>query len=155
MIQTINIKWQRLVDDDGQTCPRCSATREAVQEAARSLGLSLFPLRIGVRLREETLYPTEFITDPSQSNRIWIEDRPLEDWLGAQTGQSACCDACGDAECRTMEIDGQTYEAIPAEMIVRAGLVAASEMMGKQAPGACCSTAPAAGSSDSQSGKCC
>jgi hypothetical protein len=155
LIRAINIKWQRLLDDQGQTCPRCRATGEVVQEAVRSLSLSLFPLRIGVRLQEEILDTTEFAADPSQSNRIWIEDRPIEDWLGAQTGQSACCDACGDAECRTMEIDGQTYEAIPSEMIIRAGLMAASGLMGERVQQSCCCTPTTNESLASNPSKCC
>ena len=50
MIQTINIKWQRLVDDDGQTCPRCSVTGEAVQEAVRACVLTLAPDGTGLIL---------------------------------------------------------------------------------------------------------
>lgn len=50
--------------------------------------------------------------------------------MNARTGQSQCCDVCGDEECRTVEIDGETLEAIPAELIVKAGLIAAAEIIG-------------------------
>lgn len=70
----------------------------------------------------------EFRADPGESNRIWIAGRPLEEWLGASTGSSPCCDQCGDDPCRTVEVDGVTLEAIPAEVIVRAGLMAAADL---------------------------
>ena len=39
-----------------------------------------------------------------------------------------CCDACGDAECRTLEIDGTSHEVVPEALLVRAGLIAASQL---------------------------
>lgn len=62
-----------------------------------------------------------------QSNKILIGVMTLEELLGATTGQSKCCEACGDAECRTIEFGGQSHEAIPADLIVKAGRVAASQ----------------------------
>ena len=69
-----------------------------------------------------------FLQQPDQSNRIWVGGRPLEDWLGARSGSSQCCDACGDAECRTLEIDGTSHEVVPEALLVRAGLSAASQL---------------------------
>ncbi len=36
---------------------------------------------------------------------------------------------CGDHECRTVEVGGETYEAIPEQLLVRAGLIAATSML--------------------------
>jgi len=52
------------------------------------------------------------------SNRIYIEGKPLENWLNAETGKSQCCDACGDNECRTLIYEGRIYEDVPVKLIV-------------------------------------
>jgi Domain of unknown function (DUF2703) len=52
-----------------------------------------------------------------------------EDWLNASVGKSRCCSVCGDADCRTVEIDGSTFEAIPERVIASAGLAAAGQML--------------------------
>ena len=77
-----------------------------------------------------------------RSNRILIEGRSLEDWLGGEVGQSPCGSCCAEigeeVECRTVKVDGTTYEVIPAELIVRAGLQAASELVQAPPPTPCC-----------------
>jgi hypothetical protein len=99
-------------------------------------------LGIKVTLDEKTLDSTACAKDISQSNRIWIGEHPLEEWLGAKVGKSPCGGCCAelgpDVECRTIEVDGQVYEKIPAELIVKASLVAASKRVvsGKSNP--CC-----------------
>ncbi|MDP3181940.1 MAG: DUF2703 domain-containing protein [Desulfobaccales bacterium] len=132
-MQTLPIKWQRLVYDS-QTCSRCEATGQEVQKAVTALRQSLNPLGIRVTLETEELDPATFARDPSQSNRLWVGGLPLEEWLGAQVGQSPCCGPCGDAECRTLEAQGQTYETIPAALIIKAGLRAASQLLDNPPP---------------------
>ncbi|MFN3420509.1 MAG: DUF2703 domain-containing protein, partial [Armatimonadota bacterium] len=70
-----------------------------------------------------------FAQNPLMSNEIWLNGRLLEDWLGAKTTQTPCCDVCGDEECRALEIDGQLQEIVAADLIVKAGLIAASELL--------------------------
>jgi hypothetical protein len=41
-------------------------------------------------------------------------------------------------DCRTVVVGDKVYEAIPAELIVRAGLLAAAEMILPQQGPACC-----------------
>ena len=82
---------------------------------------------------------TTFRVAPGESNRIWIGGKPLEAWLGAQSGSSKCCSVCGDAECRTTELGGTVYEEVPERLIVQAGLMAASRMVGDAGSvGGCC-----------------
>jgi hypothetical protein len=119
---------------DGQTCPRCGSTGQEVKKASRSLEQSLAPLGTKVVLENHELTPGAFQQDPSKSNRILINGRPLEEWLGFRVGQSLCCGPCGDSECRTLETGGQVYETIPADLIVKAGLLAAAQMAGLRAP---------------------
>ena len=124
------IKWQRLVDEAGETCPRCGATEAEVDRAFESLREALAAFGIEVRLEKDVLDMTAFQENPKESNLIWIAGKPLEEWLGARVDESECCGPCGDTECRTIMVDGKTYEAIPAELIERAGLLAASKMVG-------------------------
>jgi hypothetical protein len=84
-----------------------------------------------------------FRAAPAESNRIWIDGKPMEKWLRARVASSPCCEVCGDLPCRTLEIDGQTDDAMPEDLIVRAGLIAASRLLSAEtsAPASpCCST---------------
>ncbi|MGA9844950.1 MAG: DUF2703 domain-containing protein [Nitrososphaeraceae archaeon] len=76
----LKIKWKRLISE-GETCPRCGSTEEALRKAVSTLEQSLAPLGIEVILEKEELSVTEFKKDPLQSNRIWINNRLLEDWI--------------------------------------------------------------------------
>jgi len=128
-MKTITIRWQRLVDENDQTCPRCRETGETVKKAFVKLKKALFELGIEVELKEKKLDFLLFNQDPLQSNRIWIGDRLLEDWIGGTAGKSKCCDTCGDSECRIISIGEITYEAIPENIIIKASLLAASELL--------------------------
>ncbi len=132
-MSTITIRWQRLVDA-GATCPRCADTGDGVREAADLLTTALSALGVRVRLDEVVIDPADFAAAPLASNLIVINGRSLEDWLGGTSGQSECCDVCGPNDCRTVEVDGSSYEAIPATLVVRAGLLAASEALGEPEP---------------------
>ena len=127
-MKTLIIRWQRLVNQAGKTCPRCTDTGDTVEVAYKKLKKSLVELGIEVELKKEILDFSIFIKDPLQSNRIWIAERPLEEWIGATVGKSQCCDVCGDSECRTISINQDTFENIPENLIIKAGLLAAAEL---------------------------
>jgi hypothetical protein len=135
--KTLKIQWQRLVIDDG-TCPRCGTTEQEVDKAYRSLKQSLSPLGIKVVLEKKALDLAVFKKNPSQSNLIMIGGKTLEEWLKAHTGESSCCGTCGDTECRTIETQGKIYETIPAELIIKAGLMAAGELLHTKGSQSCC-----------------
>lgn len=126
--RTLAIVWERLVEG-GETCPRCGATGAAVDEAAATLAADLAPFGIAVTLEKKELSLETFKAEPARSNRVWLNGRLMEDWLGGASGQSPCCDVCGDEECRTVEVAGESYEAIPAALIVKAGLLAVVGML--------------------------
>ena len=128
-VKTVTIRWQRLVDDNDQTCPRCRETGETVKKAFEKLKKALFELGIEVDIMEKKIDFPLFDEDPLQSNRIWIGDRLLEDWIGGTAGKSKCCETCGDSECRTISIGENTYEAIPEYLIIKAGLLAAAALL--------------------------
>ena len=126
--KTLKIEWQRLMSND-KTCPRCGTTEEELDIAVSTLKQSLAPLGIEVMVEKKELSVAEFNKAPLQSNRIWINNRPLEDYIGGSVGQSPCCDVCGHSECRTVNIEGQVYETIPSKIIIQAGLVAATQLI--------------------------
>lgn len=138
-MKELTIHWQRLVEQ-GETCPRCGDTGAQVRTAAATLTAALAPLGITVRLEEGSLSMEQFESAPLESNRILVQGRPVEDWLGGQIGQSECCDVCGPNDCRTVTVDGTDYESIPADLVVRAGLMAASELLAapEETPAPCC-----------------
>ncbi len=141
--QLVVLRWQRLVDQRGETCDRCGNTQKEVRLATKTLRRSLAPLGIRVLLDEDTLSPEQFAKAPAESNRIWINDRPLEDWLGAKVGMSPCSGCClvagKQVQCRKITVDEKTYETIPAVLIVRAGLLATEQALGKYCdPKSCC-----------------
>lgn len=128
-MEKLIIRWQRLINEVGQTCARCSDTGRTVENAYNKLKKSLVGLDIKVELKKETLDFSTFTRDPLQSNRIWIANKPLEEWLGATVGKSKCCDVCGELECRAISINQDTFENIPEDLIIKAGLLAAAELI--------------------------
>ena len=144
-MKTLTVRWQRLVDEQGQTCQRCGSTEKEVQKAIESLKKSLGALGIDVVLEKKALSPKVCAKDISQSNRIWVGARTLEGWLGAQEGKSPCGFGCAGlgqtVECRTVTVGGKTYETIPAELIIKAGLLAGAQLV--ETPcGQSCSPSP-------------
>jgi hypothetical protein len=147
--KTLVIRWQRLVDIKGDTCGRCGDTERSLDEARRLLARSLKPLDIRAELVKTRLTLEQFKRAPSESNRIWIGDATLDEILGAKAGDSRCCGACGDSNCRTLIIDGRTYETIPSQLIVRAGLrVAANLVQPAPPPSGCCPSDDASSGAD-------
>jgi hypothetical protein len=114
-MKVLKIKWNRLLTDEGgQTCPRCGSTENELEKAVNTLKQSLAPLEIEVIIEKQVIDSVTFANNVSESNRIWVDDKPIEEWLGAKVGRSLCCEVCGDAECRTVELEENIYETIPA-----------------------------------------
>ena len=126
-MRQLPIIWQRLVSAGG-TCPRCDATYQHLQSAVVKLREALKPLNVEPILEVREISESSFRKEPTQSNRIWIAEKPLEDWLGASVGSSRCCSVCGDSPCRTVEVGGTVFEDIPEAVILKAALVAASQL---------------------------
>ena len=135
---TLVIEWQRLVDDGGKTCSRCGSTEAEILKAVKRLREALPALGIEVELKKSALDAATFRKNPVESNRIWVAGKPLEEWLGATAGKSKCRDVCGPADCRTITGGDRTYESIPAELIERACLKAAAEMVGTRPSSGSC-----------------
>lgn len=123
----LDILWQR-VTVGAETCERCGDTGASVRRAAALLREALEPRGIEVALTEKVLPPFAV----AESNRVFFGGRPLEELLGAETGENrcqSCCDLLGaQTECRTLRLEGREYEALPEELLVRAGLLAAERL---------------------------
>ena len=135
-MKQLPIVWKRLVVD-GHTCVRCGATSEQLRAALEKLEAALRPLGIQPVLETQEIDERAFKARPSESNRIWIAGKSMEEWLGASAGMSKCCSVCGDSDCRTLEVAGQTYETVPAELLVKAGLMAASGLVAAEGETRC------------------
>lgn len=140
-MKTLHILWQRLVTSEGKTCVRCGGTQDAIVQALPKLQDALRPLGIEPVLETREIEPDAFKGNPSESNRIWIAGRSIEDWLNASVGKSTCCSACGGSECRTLEVGTETFETIPEQLILKAALLAASQSL-SPATGECSDSAP-------------
>lgn len=119
--QKLEIKWQRLIVDE-ETCERCSNTGDEVKKAYQKLKQTLPSLGIKVELEKEKISKKEFNKNPKASNRIFINNKALEDLIGAKVGESECCDVCGGKKCRTIEVNDNEFEVVPAETIINAAL---------------------------------
>ena len=128
-MRDLPIILQRLVSPQGETCDRCAATQKEMERALAVLEQTLLPLDIEPRLTVKEIDDATFRANPTESNRIWIAGRPMEEWLHGAVGSSRCCSVCGDSDCRTVEVGGRTFEAIPERLIIRAALIASSEML--------------------------
>ena len=128
-MRPLPIVWQRLVSSEGETCVRCDATYQEMQRAVSRLAEVLRPLDIEPTLETREIDQATFAADPSESNRIWIAGRPMEEWLGAGVGSSRCCSVCGESECRTVEVAGATFETIPEDLVITAALIASAQLV--------------------------
>lgn len=126
--KALPVSWKRLVSE-GKTCDRCGATHSELLNALAKLRLALGPLGIEPTLEEQVISQAVFQADPSESNRVWIAGKPMEEWLGASVGSTRCCSVCGGSTCRTVEVGGTTFETIPESLFIKAALVAASTLI--------------------------
>lgn len=127
-MKPMQILWKRLVKG-GETCTRCGGTGRELEAAVAKLAAALRPLGIEPVLETQEIDEAAFKANTLESNRVWIAGKPIEEWLGADVGMSRCCSVCGVSDCRTLQVGGRTYEAIPEELFIKAGLMAASQMI--------------------------
>jgi len=123
----LEIIWQR-VSVGAETCERCGDTGDNVRRAVARLGEVLASRGIEVALTQKVLPPFAV----AESNRIFFDGAALEDLLGAEVVMNhcqSCCDLLGaQTDCRALRLEGREYEALPEELIVRAGLLAAKAL---------------------------
>jgi hypothetical protein len=119
-MKRVEIEWRHL-DKDGETCNRCSDTGETVRAAYADLIKELEPKGWKVSLKETLLTDQEI----PESNSIYFNGIAIEKLLPDTRKSENCCASCGEilgspTMCRTLERNGQTFEAIPSAMILEA-----------------------------------
>jgi len=126
-MKTLDMLWQR-VTLGAETCVRCGDTGESVRRAAEGLRRELAGQDIAVVLTEKALPPFAV----AESNRVFFNGESVEELLGAQVGMNhcqSCCEMLGEqTDCRTLTLEGREYEALPEELLLRAGRIAAGKM---------------------------
>ncbi|MCB1758235.1 MAG: DUF2703 domain-containing protein [Gammaproteobacteria bacterium] len=116
-MKTIDIEWRHL-RVEGETCERCAATGALLRELVANLNRECAPRDVRVTLTETPLGPESV----EESNRVLIDGRPLEAGIPAIRVGSSACASCSDLtgsdeQCRTLELDGRTFEVPPAYLI--------------------------------------
>ena len=127
----VKIRWQRREDRLGPACERCLRTGREITSAVAKLRDALRPLGMEIpalEISEAAAY------GPLESNRIWINDRPVEDWLHADVGRSRCCCAAGTHESRALYLNGRRYEIVTEELLLKAALLAAASLLAPTHP---------------------
>lgn len=121
-MKKIEITWQRLVDEKGDTCDRCNKTYLNLESAIEKLKPLLDTIGIEVSFNKKALSMEEFKKNPLSSNVIIINGKKIEDILNLKIGQSSCCGPCGDSECRTVIDESEEKEEIEERLIIKAFL---------------------------------
>ncbi len=116
----INIIWQRLVDEKGETCDRCNQTYLNLEKVLEKLTPLLKNLDIELFFEKKALTMDEFKKDPLSSNIILINGKKLENILDLKIGKSSCCGPCGDSECRTVIDEKGEKEEVEERLIIKA-----------------------------------
>ncbi|MEM0492426.1 MAG: DUF2703 domain-containing protein [Candidatus Thermoplasmatota archaeon] len=115
----ITIEWKHL-DEDGETCLRCSKSRDNLISVINSLREDLKKKNILIDFREVRLTRPQI----KESNMILIDSVPIEDILDAKDTMNhciSCCDLIGEkVECRAILYKNRLYEDITESMIKEA-----------------------------------
>lgn len=109
----------------------------ATERAIAILEVALRPLGVEPTLETREIDEGSFAVNPSESNRIWILGKPMEEWLGGSVGSSRCCSVCGESECRTVEVSGTMFEVIPEKLLLRARLDCRLSIAGRRGVARC------------------
>ncbi|MGO4303596.1 DUF2703 domain-containing protein [Cupriavidus sp. RAF12] len=81
-------------------------------EGRRGVTEALRPLGIEPTLEVNEIDEKTFQANPSESNRIWIAGKSMDDWLETKVGSSRCCSVCGESECRTVQIGANSFDTL-------------------------------------------
>ncbi|HSO17723.1 MAG TPA: DUF2703 domain-containing protein [Arthrobacter sp.] len=68
-MRLLPIRWQRLVDPEGQTCVRCAATQGEVEHAVAMLEQVLAPLNMTPQLEVSEVDNATFQASPPESGQ--------------------------------------------------------------------------------------
>lgn len=119
-MRKIEIIWQRLVDEKGETCDRCNKTYLNLESAIKKISPLLTNIDVKINFQKKALSMDEFKKNPLSSNEIIINGKKIENVLNLKVGQSCCCGPCGDSECRTVIDESGEKEEVEERLIIKA-----------------------------------
>lgn len=120
-MNTLEIEWKHL-DVAGNTCIRCADTGEDLLDVVEKLSEECEPCGWRISFKDTRLSVDEI----PESNTILFNGKPIEKLLptakASESHCQSCCEFTGNdsTHCRTVELGGETYEAIPGELIRQA-----------------------------------
>jgi len=128
--KVVVLSWQRPQAAACKGCEKCGPTQAEMQKAAAQLNEKLAGRGVRVRVEEAVGARPGKKAIVSGTN-VWVCDVPLETWLGAGIGVKPCdCSSGGQSmSCKVVNLNGQSYQVIPADLVVRAGLLAADMLI--------------------------
>jgi len=137
----LTVSWHKVTEADGSVCDLSIATRQMVDQASEELSRALAPDNVEVEV--ETLTPEKVEGGVCLCNRVLVQGRFVDEWLGAELVKTECSGCPNQTRCpKTAESDGcggqyeivhqgATYKILPADLIVTAGMIAASDLTGE------------------------
>jgi len=99
--QTLTIAWHKVIEDDGSICHLSASTQQSVEQASEELRKALATK--GVEIVVETLTPEKVEGGDCMCNRVLIQGRFVDDWLGADLVKTSCSGCPSRAGCPTYE----------------------------------------------------
>jgi hypothetical protein len=138
-VPTLTIAWHKVSDADGSICDLSTATEQSIEQASLELTRTLAPH--GVKVEVKTLTPEKVEGSTCLCNRVLIQGRYIDEWLDAEVVKAPCSGCPNQSGCAgsgsacagqtAMVHQGITYNIVPANLIVMAGMVAAADLTGE------------------------
>jgi hypothetical protein len=116
----VTVEFDFLQVDDA-TCDRCDDSLAAVRSAVADASM----LGVSVELVERTLDASRL----ADSNRVLVNGRPAEEWLGGSSSMSSCPSCAeltgADACCREIALPDGSSASYSRELVLDAIMIAA------------------------------
>lgn len=120
------IRWYHL-DVDGETCERCSLTKNTIEDAVSHLKSQLNFAGWDIAVEDVKLSEDQI----EKSNLCEINGIPMEEIIDLRVNMNPCPSCSGltgkTEYCRSVRYKGKTYNEIPASAIVEA-ILSASQL---------------------------
>ncbi len=120
---TLTLRWNPALSSAD---PSCGVTDAELQKAVRTLTKSLKKTGMSVQLGQVSGGPA----NAASGVGLWINNVPFEQWLSAEIVTPA---SSAERDCPVIRVGDETYETIPADLIVKAGLAAAGDPLSLRA----------------------
>lgn len=147
-MKKLTILWKYL-EENGETCARCSNTGETIAAIVEELKSDLVGQGTDIDFIRQPLDESHI----GESNSVFFNGQPIEDIAGMEI-RSNYCASCSDllgahTVCRTVIFEGTEYEDIPAAAIRKAAEIVLGIKPADAAPqkkdGCCCKSGTCCG----------